>query len=379
MISQQVHGKVITVNSNGTSSLLCCKHGVCLCSSLYKALIFTDNNTVINITSPAVSLNTVAAIGGIGSLKVNDGMYNITVTSNGNVTVMCNNTGNIVCYMCSNVTIQAIIWDQCGSIDYPDFGGIAFLKASDISIISCIFQNSMYCVTVKIFWSKGSIRLINSQFIFNTVSNISLCEGRFYSSLLIYQAEPNAHIHIHINNSLFYSNENANQQSDISNGSLVYFNTNMNVPYVSILVENTNFISNGMKGMNIYDAAVFTNITLVAINVSNNKQGVYIFRTSGGDCFLMNIFLSIFTFNNNGALYIHSSYCGSIGIYNTTYIGNEGNDYTTGTAMSILLASNETAVNIMFCNFLSNNGGESVAEFSSEDVWLLILQCTASP
>ena len=379
MISQQVHGKVITVNNNGTSSLLCCKHGLCMCSSLYMALTVTDNNTVINITSPAVSLNTDAVIG-IGNFKLNDGMYNITITSSGGTTVMCNNTGTVLCAMCSNVTVQAITWNQCGSIDYPNLGGITFFNSSGISIIDCIFQNSIYCVTVEIFYSKGSIRLINSKFISNTVSNASLCNGSFYSSLLIQslsvsQTESNTQMHIFINNSLFYFNENANQQISLQNGSLVYHNTNLNFAFLSILVENTTFISNGIKGMYIYDAAVSTNITLVAVNISNSNQGAYILHTGGGKCFLLNIFSSTFTFNNNGALYIEGNGCANIGIHNTTYAGNKGNDHTLGTAISVSLSGNindTVAVNILFCNFLSNNGGDSVVQISTGNKFVLI-------
>ena len=378
MICQQVHSKEITVNNNGTSSLLCCKYGLCMCSSLYWALTLTNNNTVINITSPAVSLNTDTAIG-IGSFNLNYGMYNITITSNGHTTVMCNNTGSVICTNTTNVTFQAITWDQCGSITNAIIGGITFFNTSGISIINCIFQKSIYCVTVEIFYCKGSIRLINSKFISNTVSNISLCNGRFYSSLLIYGAELSPQ-HIFIYNSLFYFNENANQQSSVQNinGSLVYFNTNLNFAFLSILVESTDFISNGIKGMHIYDAAVLTNITLVAVNISNNNQGVYISHTGGGVCFLLNILSSTFTFNNNGALYIEGSNCAKIGIHNTTYAGNKGNHHTLATAVSVYLTGNDSAINIMFCNFLSNNGGDSVAQiFSSSSLFQINLFITS--
>ena len=54
-------------------------------------------------------------------------------------------------------------------------------------------------------------------------------------------------------------------------------------------------------GIYVYDEAVQTTMTLVAVNVSNNNQGVYIYR-GGGDYIVLNIFSSIFTFNSHGAL-----------------------------------------------------------------------------
>ena len=148
MASQQVHGKVITINNNGISSLLCCNHGLCMCSSLYMALTFTDSNTVINITSPAVSLNTVVLVGFDNGVGKN--LNNITITSNGDATVMCSNTGTVFCAMCSNVTVQAITWDRCGDINYPKTAGITFHKVSNLSIINCIFQNFVPCIAVEV-------------------------------------------------------------------------------------------------------------------------------------------------------------------------------------------------------------------------------------
>ena len=61
--SQQVHGKVITVNNSGSNSTTCCMNGTCLCNSLYDALSFIENNTMLSITSEFVSLEDDAYIG----------------------------------------------------------------------------------------------------------------------------------------------------------------------------------------------------------------------------------------------------------------------------------------------------------------------------
>ena len=104
--AQNIHCRMITVNENGRSSPLCCMYGGCVCSSLHSALSsIYQSNTVINITSPAISLHTNISIGS-GNLK-----YNITITSKDGTVVMCNNTGTLSCDMCSEVVIEAITWD----------------------------------------------------------------------------------------------------------------------------------------------------------------------------------------------------------------------------------------------------------------------------
>ena len=145
---------------------------------------------------------------------------------------------------------------------------------------------------------------------------------------------------------MFYSNENANQESNTLNGSLLYHNRNQKLEYLSVLVDSTNFVSNGIRGMYVYDAAVQPTITLVAVNVSNNNQGVYINR-GGGDYIVLNIFSSIFTFNSHGAL--TTDMTGNHGIkiiiHNTTFAENIGNEGEFGTAIRALLTSPDSAIN----------------------------------
>ena len=130
------------------------------------------------------------------------------------------------------------------------------------------------------------------------------------------------------------------------------------------MVESTNFVSNGIVGIYVYDEAVQTTMTLVAVNVSNNNQGVYIYR-GGGDYIVLNIFSSIFTFNSHGAL--TTDMIGNHGIkiviHNTTFAENIGNEGEFGTAICALLTSPDSATNITSCNFFSNTGGNSIAQF----------------
>ena len=181
--------------------------------------------------------------------------------------------------MCSNVTIQEITWDQCGDINYPKTAGVIFNRTSNVSIINCIFQNFMPCISVEISHSTGDIKVINSKFMFNTVSNASLCGSSFYSSLLIYQTNATA---ILISNSLFFYNGNSNQEGVTLNGSLLYCNLDENLASLSILIKNTDFVFNGIRGLDFFDSAQ-TKVTLDAVNVFNNNQGVYTYMCIVGE------------------------------------------------------------------------------------------------
>ena len=358
MVYRHVYSKVITVNNDGNTTLLCCRDGMCACSSLYNALNFTENNTVVNITSHSVLLNAFVHIG----LRQKQRLNNITITGNNGAVVMYNNTGTILCDMCSNVTIEAITWDRCGDITNPNTGGVVLNSTSNISIINCTFQYfTMSCTTVYLSYPAGDINLINSKFMFNTVSNASLCET-FYSSLLIFQATSN----IFINNSLFYSNGNTNQQSDSLNGSLLYFSSYTHQKTVSILIKKTKFVSNGIRGVYIDYTAQQTKVTLDTVNVSSNNQGVL--YNGYGDDILLEIFSSFFAFNSNGALNINlaGNYTINVEMYNTTFIKNKGKDDTLSTAIYALLISPDCTISTLFCSFFSNTGGNSIAQFSTQ-------------
>ena len=223
----------------------------------------------------------------------------------------------------------------------------------------------MSCIALDISYPTGNINLINSKFTFNTVSNVLLCESSFYSSFLIFQAKSNANIFI--SNSLFYFNGNTNQQSNTLKGSLLYYNEATYLPTSLILIRNTRFIFNGIRGIYINHKVVKTEVTLDTVSVVGNNQGVL--YNGFGDNILLNIFSSIFAFNSNGALSIklnaYSNYGVNIEIYNTTFEKNKGSYETLGTAIFALVTSLNSTINASFCSFFSNTGGSSVAQFST--------------
>lgn len=137
LTSQHIHSKVITVNPNGgNDSEECCLKGECPCSLLATALQRMTSNTVVNITSQSVALNSTVTMG-LGHLT------NITISGNGAI-IMCNDSGSVCCDWCNNMIIDGVVWDRCGYGNDNDLvAGVSFNNTSaNITIVNCSFQNS---------------------------------------------------------------------------------------------------------------------------------------------------------------------------------------------------------------------------------------------
>ena len=340
-----VCGKVITVNNNGNSSDLCCRYGMCECSSLYNAASLMGNNTVINITSQNVSLG--------DNLEINC-LNNIKINGNG-ATIMCNNTGTVTCNECSNVIFEGITWDQCG----PRYIGIEFEQVSNISIINCTFQRFRVCMAVLINNLVGIMNVISSKFM-NNLKNVTWCNGKDYSSLYIFPSESAS---VNVYDSLFYNNGNPYKDYQLDDSSLLlYIGTT-----VSILVHNTSFVSNSIGSMYIYSNAAQSAITFNGINVSNNQLGVYVFFGGGvGGNHLLTIISSHFLCNRDRTPALNATYATyggevNIELYNTTFANNLG---TRGTALNII-TGNDSVINMTLCTFFNNTGGDSIIYINS--------------
>ena len=352
-VSQHVHGTEITVNNveDGNNSALCCIQGLCQCSSFSYALSSIKSNSVIRITSPVVSLDFYVHL---------YGLRNITITSNEGATVMCSNVGNVFFDACGDVTIEGITWDQCGNISDPEIAGIRIRGFSNISIKDCTFQNFKACIAVLIS-SSGSVHVESSKFMYNSVSNVSLCRtDTVYSTLLLGSKD------IAIYNSLFYYNGNSQQGSNIVNSqqgsklfhSTLYIYLDQILPTQSILVRNSSFVSNGIRSIYVSKAI---KITFDKINVSDNRFGIRA-KVSGK----LKVTSSQFTYNNNGALNVLISGDNSnVELFNTTFANNNATTVNTlGTALYIHTEYNST-VSMSLCNFYDNIGGNSIVDIST--------------
>ena len=341
-ISQPAHSLnlMVTVNSNGTSSIFCCLFGFCICNSFSNALSHIQNNTMISIISPVVSLDTFIYI---------QRKSNITITSKDGTKVICNGVGSLLFNACSDVTIEAVTWDHCGDTNYPNLAGIGFYNSvSNISIINCTFQQFTLCITVYVSIQTGTINVANSKFMFNAISSASVCA--IYSTLLL--TSP-GDINIVISNSVFYLNGNSNQGSGIFNGSLFAFLQNQMTQ--SILIKNSSFISNDIRSMYIPRG---TRIILDEVNVSDNKFSTFVTVYEKLD-----VISSQFTYNNNGALDVELQSDMKAEIFNSTFANNSATPNTFGTAIYVI-ASNNSTVNISLCNFYDNIGGNSIVDIN---------------
>ena len=336
-VSQSAHGIEITVDNSGSNSLNCCAYGSCICNSFYNALSHIQTNTVINIISSNVSLNTSVVI---------ENLNNITITSSGDIdtTVMCNNMGSMSFIFCSNITVKGITWDQCGDINYPDSSGMKFeYVTSNISIIDCTFQQFKTCTPIYIDQLEGSINVFNSKFMFNAVSDASVCEHDsfyYYTTLRISSIGSD----ITIYNSSFYYNGISNEGSVILYGTL-YFDLSSTS---TSLVKNSSFISNGINAISIGRSYETSKVIFDNVDISNNSFGI-----DASVYGKFSIISSHFTHNDNGALYI--SIDGNLELFNTTF---ENNNAARASVLDI--SGTDFVVNISLCNFYNNIGGDSI-------------------
>ena len=347
---QHAERKVITVDNSGDDSILCCAFGHkynCSCRSLFYALSYITNNTVINITSPAVSLHNYVYI---------ENANDIIITSSVGATVMCNNTGYVLCTLCFGATIEGIIWDQCGDISTPFVAGITFQLGRSIFIANCTFQQFKVCVAVEMDYAFGYIVVVNSKFIFNSAS---ACEKIYYSSLLV---TPYMHARIIIYDSLFFGNGYSDQGSASFNGSLLVPCAEQSTS-VDILLNNTSFVSNGIISINIVCVTAISNTIFDKVNVSDNSYGIYAILTGNLD-----VISSDLTHNKNGALHLELTYIYTtvnVTLYNTTFANNNGANDTFGSALYIVTVFNDSTINISSCSFYDNSGGNSVVYITS--------------
>ena len=287
LTSQCVHCKVININiDNGTNSTDCCVHGTCVCSSLYTALVNIASNTMINIISKSVALNSSTTIGS-GNLT------NITITGS-NVTIMCNNSGSVYCESCDNVMIEGITWDSCGDPNGTQ-AGVTFNITSNFLLVNCTFQHSQISA-VSLLEVSGSILIQGCSFLSNyDALNIARDSQIFtnVSNIIVIINESYFH-----NNGYVLSNNTDNQQSlciNIDDNLVVNcsinfkktkFMSNMKVAYISvaiygkinilleeILVFNSSFSDEFASGFTIIPYSNISDVVLsvVSSNFSSNK------------------------------------------------------------------------------------------------------------
>ena len=361
-------GKVIEVNNKGNDSTECCAQGMCICGSVFKALLHIENNTVINITSSSVFLHNLTRIG-------SETLDNITITGK-SITVACNNTGVFTCLYCNNVVIHGIIWDQCGDPSHPNVThSIGFRAAINVSIIECTFQHSKVCFSIFLPLLFGFVNVYNSRFLFNHGTN-SQCSDFFHGSLIISNSESEAiqNISISIIGTLFHHNGISGyvQRSPLPSATLILMLGKLQV--VTFYIANS-IISNTIGlGSNFFFNDVSKVIMLIT-NVAfyNNSNGGSKIRVSGNssEAYLW-LIDCLYKHNINGSLKLTVQVTYSfIVLSQLSIFGNQGyfldndllansNNVRQGSGIIITSMCYYSSINISFCSVEDNVGGESI-------------------
>ena len=359
--SQHVQSKVITVNNNGSNSTIntCCVNGTCLCNSLYHALLYIENNTIVNITSKSVLLEQYVPI------TVNS-LNNVTIRGN-NAVVMCNNKGAVSSISGYNVLIEGITWDRCGN---PMNSAFKFDYVYNISIIGCTFQYSKACRMVELILAEESdisisIYIINSTFTLNKLDNASVCPNSQGTLLIRYlQSALNSNLKLIISRTTFEYNGNQDEpkRDEITTGIVLFCFVNSLRPLYA-LIEHSRFSSNEVLGMfllnNGTSEIVFNNVTVY----NNSKGGI---KIQSGISTVFDITSSHFIENSNGALIFENSNKDIILNFNEiTFLRNKGSFNLQGVALYVYANSN-TSINLFYCYFDHNIGGDGIVYITAE-------------
>jgi len=213
LASQLANSKVITINTTaGSDNTTCCVDGECVCTSLSTALLNLQSNTIVNITSSSVLLDTYTQMGS-GKLK------NITISGR-NATIMCSSNGAVYCEHCSDIFINGIIWNNCGYSTYIVKAGIECQYCHNITITKCTFQYSS--IAVDFPEVTGNMIFRSCKFLNNQVYGLRIINKVSVSYNLV------------LSGSTFHSNKFALHLDTTSN-----FGSN-----TTVLIERTKFTFN---------------------------------------------------------------------------------------------------------------------------------------
>ena len=362
-ISTVCHCKVILISNEGNNTSDCCLSGLCPCNSLTDALNHLEDNTIVNITSQLVKLDSNVIMGS-GSLN------NVTILGN-NATVMCNNKGYVVCRSCSNVILEGITWDRCADSEFMQ--GVGFVNAINITLTMCTFQHFNTSIVAVFLMASGFIRVQKCQFLFNHVGNVDYL---IHTALVIfsYGDENTADIEVNITKTLFYCNGIFNHSTNlysamniqISQRSTILFSIRNSTVSESCSLGAYYVLGNANKITAVLNESVFIRNKYggCEIRIINYYPGINTVLISS----------STFAHNTNGSLklvVLAISFAGynAILLYNLTIIGNKGtfnedpvigsNSVSQGTGILLWFATLSANIEIAYCHILNNVSGKS--------------------
>ena len=340
VVKRLVYCKEITVNTDGNDTEDCLE-GDYPCSSLGYVLNHLQSNDCVNITSNSVPLTTIVELHNLNA---------ITIRGQGNIIVMCNNTGGVSCNNCSNVVIEGITWDGCGDPTAQNStGGITFTSVTNASIINCILQNSKVCA-LHLHMIAGIINITGTQVINNANYDTVICVDG--------QSGPHCFTSMHGSSGGLYIEESSEE--------------------AGVYISNCTFKRNGQFGniynLDIKDIENYASVDCAAIKVVHSNNTIVMRVTIEHTSFFSN------RGNDGGAVIINTYNSPTITLYNIDFVNNSvvASSVNSSALMLQLNSPSPTPVlNMSFCNFTNNSDGRNVISFitTGQPVHLVVMSC----
>ena len=310
--------KVITVMESsfnypdGENQLSCCTTGNCTCHSFLQAIKYLTNDTLINITAD-VHLSEILQV-----------KYHQSITIVGlDNTIHCNNVGGLSFQLCSNITIEHLNWDKCGTRRSGARGepALGVYNSSHVTFQNCTIQNSnTRALALKDV--SGIVNIIRCRFMHNRYS-------KRHNGIAIHHSSENSYF-LNISGCDFIDNH--------VGASVIYFQKANHEQVSNLLIQDCNFINNkavpfcivnrevlltgkilfrdnngatngGSMAITDYSKATFTDCQII-FERNTAESGGAIFSSDSKISFEEN---STIIFNNNsakqhgGAIYLSSS------------------------------------------------------------------------
>ena len=343
-------------------------------------------NLFANFTSDVtINITTDMALSSVIQLTH---LKNIAVIGYNNPTVQCGSSGGLHFVSCHNVTIEGIIWNECGGNDASvnTMEGIVLYmyNSSDIVFHNCTLRNSLG-QSIVLSQVSGSVSINNCNF-----THAHNNHYKSHGTAIHYSSKLNDDIQLvfTINNCIFDYNEGASivylYQTGTSQKYLLLQNSKFSNNHgVSMYILNHKLCINGVVlfegnyatdggGLFVGDhASVIFNESSVVIfskNVVTNQGGAVFVSTQAMTSFEQN---SIVVFNSNradkgGAVFSENN----ITIKGNSQITFNNNSATIGGAMACYSKCKFLLVENSITTFTNNNAtlGGAICLFNSSNI-----------
>ena len=325
----------------------------------------------------------------------------ISIRGQGNIIVMCNNTGGVSCNNCSDVVIEGITWDKCGNPQIRNlYRGINFHTISNLTIQIVFFNIQKFEHCLYLLFQVLYIQIMNSCFIHNANTDIITCglvakTGYKHcvtenyvatGGMLIKEAISGTVIMIHIKHCIFNYNSHFGKiidlkrkelpsgYNEIADGAGLTVEVRTSNFNGSILIENTNFSNNRGRsgaGTRLYVKHSPNKVILKKLNYYNNSGIRFYVSASALMIHLRKPKVITPTSPKQIQIFLlHCAFYNNYGARNTLdYVNNDvvqssvmiqhcifANNSDYGVTIVELNLQSQSIINIVGLNFSSNTG-----------------------